>query len=189
MPTNEAVPKPIEDPWLAFLGAVDKALEGPVEIHCIGGFALTVLIDPVRPTGDVDFIQVVPSHAAERLLTIAGRDSPLAAEHHLHLQAVHITDPPCDYEDRLIDATPASFQKLKIKVLDPYDLVLTKAQRNSPRDREDARALIEGCRLDKEILRKRFEDEVRPFLAVAPEKTALTIDLWLEAYFEGSSSS
>ena len=183
MRIDEEVPKPISGPWLVFLRAVDDALARTVEIHCIGGFALTLLIDRARPTGDVDFIRVVPHQVEGELLRIAGPDSALAAKHHLNVQAVHIADPPSEYEDRLIDATPTSFRKLKGRVLEPHDLVLTKAQRNFPRDREDVRALIEGCRLDKETLRKRFEEEVRPFLAVAPERTALTVELWLEEFF------
>jgi len=175
-------------PWLTFLRDVDNTLEADVEIHCVGGFALTVLVDRARPTGDVDIINVLPPQAEEELLEIAGQDSPLAAKHRLHVQAVRVTDPPSDYEDRLIDVTPADFQKLNVKILDPYDLVLTKAQRNHPKDRHDAGALIEGCRLDKQTLRKRFENEVKPFLAVASEKTALTVELWLEEFFGQSKS-
>ncbi len=60
MPIDEEVPKRISGPWRVFLRAVDDALARTVEIHCIGGFALTLLIDRARPTGDVDFIRVVP---------------------------------------------------------------------------------------------------------------------------------
>ena len=184
MPANPEATKPIRGPWLTFLRAVDQALEDSVEIHCIGGFALTVLVDRARATGDVDFIHVLPEQAAKGLLRIAGQDSPLAAEHHLHVQAVSVADSPCDYVDRLIDATPSGFRKLKIMILDPYDLVLTKAQRNFPKDRDDARLLIEGRRLDGDTLRNRFEKEVKPYLAVAADKTALTVELWLNEFFE-----
>jgi hypothetical protein len=30
----------LPSPWKDFLGEIDKALEKPLEIHCIGGFAL-----------------------------------------------------------------------------------------------------------------------------------------------------
>ena len=184
MPTDLEAPKPVSDLWLTFLSAVDNALEDRVEIHCIGGFALTVLVDHARATGDIDFIHALPQQAAEELLRIAGQDSPLAVEHDLYFQSVTVADPPCDYENRLIDVTPAGFQKLKIMVLDPYDIVLTKAQRHWPKDRDDARMLIEGRRLDKDPLRNRFDTELKPYLAVAPDRTIHTVELWLEEFFE-----
>jgi len=70
---------PIAGPWLEFLRAVDTTLDHPTEIHCIGGFALLLLLKEPRPTGDVDFIGVVPSQSGRDLertggsVRIAGR--------------------------------------------------------------------------------------------------------------------
>jgi hypothetical protein len=82
--------------------------------------------------------------------------------------------------------TPRGLEKLEIKILDPYDLVLTKLERNFPRDREDARALIQGLGLDADVLRGRFDVELRPHLAVAPDRTIRTFDLWMEEFFSES---
>ena len=41
---------------------------------------------------------------------------------------------------------------------------------------------------DKDTLRNRFETELKPYLAVAPDRTILTVELWLEEFFEDSNS-
>jgi hypothetical protein len=42
--------------WREFLGQLDEALSEPVELHCIGGFVISLLYGLPRPTGDVDYI-------------------------------------------------------------------------------------------------------------------------------------
>jgi hypothetical protein len=184
MPTSSTTLNPIEDPWLGFLRAVDQELRQPAEIHCIGGFALLLLLENARPTGDVDLIGVVPDQAANDLTRSAGRGSNLAADHKLYLQVVRVVEPPSEYRSRLLDAAPV-FKRLTIKILDPYDLVLTKLERNFPRDREDVRSLSSELRLDGRILRRRFDEELRPYLAVAADRTTLTFELWMEEFFSG----
>jgi hypothetical protein len=186
MPTENISIKPIQEPWLAFLRAVDRMLKSPAEIHCIGGFTLQLLLEESRPTGDVDFVGTVPDGASSILTKIAGRNTEVATTHRLYLDLVTVTEPPSDYETRLLDVTPQGLEKLTIKILDPYDLVLTKLERNSPRDREDVRALIRGLGLDADVLRERFDVELRPYLAVAPDRTILTLDLWMEEFFSES---
>jgi len=188
MTTSKIALEPIRDPWLAFLRAVDQELATRTEIHCIGGFAVLLLLDHSRPTGDVDCIEVLPHRSAPDLDRIAGSASLLAAQHKLHLQRVSVADKPCDYAGRLLDATPAGFRNLVIKVLDPYDLILTKVQRNFPRDRQDAGSLVSELGLDGRTLRARFEEELEPYLALAPESTIRTFGFWMEEFFPGDSA-
>jgi len=37
------MPREIPKPWDAFLKDLDRSLEEPVELHCLGGFVLTML--------------------------------------------------------------------------------------------------------------------------------------------------
>lgn len=39
------------EPWRSFLAEIDAATP-PLELHCIGGFAVTVHYELVRATGD-----------------------------------------------------------------------------------------------------------------------------------------
>ena len=41
--------KSIPEPWQSFLSAIDASLHEDVELHCLGGFVITVLYDLVRP--------------------------------------------------------------------------------------------------------------------------------------------
>ena len=64
------VPPP---PWHDFFVEVEAALPAPVEIHCLGGFVLSMLYGMPRPTGDVDFLWAVPD-AQISFLGGAGRE-------------------------------------------------------------------------------------------------------------------
>jgi Nucleotidyltransferase of unknown function (DUF6036) len=101
----------------------------------------------------------------------------------VYLQIVGVVTLPEDYESRLIEMAPETFKHLRLLALDPYDLALSKIERNSQRDRDDVKHLARVVPFDLEILRRRFEDELRPIPAI-PEREALTLELWLEAIDE-----
>lgn len=48
---------------------------------------------------------------------------------------------PEDYEERLTEMFPQAFRHLRLFALDPYDLTLSKLERNIQRDRADVRYL------------------------------------------------
>ena len=172
----------IPEPWLKFLRDVDRTLQEAVEIHCLGGFVLSVLWGLPRPTGDVDFIEVRPQTAGEALLHVAGEGTDLAKKHHLHLQHVTVAEYPEGYEDRLIDITPAGFRRLRLRALEVHDVVLAKLSRNSPRDRADVEYLARKGVLDRRRLEERFEAELRPHL-LNEKRERLTLELWLDEFF------
>jgi hypothetical protein len=62
---------------------------------------------------------------------------------------------PEHYEDRLTEIFPGAFQHLQLFALDPYDLALSKLERNIQRDRDDVRHLAKAVPLDLEVLRDR----------------------------------
>jgi hypothetical protein len=45
--------RPVE-PWRSFLAAIDAMCSDVLELHCIGGFAVTQHYRLERPTGDID---------------------------------------------------------------------------------------------------------------------------------------
>ena len=57
----------LPSPWREFLDELDEALSEPVELHCIGGFVISLLHGLPRPTGDVDYISAVPHNQIEEL--------------------------------------------------------------------------------------------------------------------------
>jgi uncharacterized nucleotidyltransferase DUF6036 len=174
--------KRIPEPWLTFLSEVDRALTRTTEVHCLGGFVLSVLWALPRPTGDIDFIEIRPNTAGDELMKIAGEGSKLGEKHHLHFHRVTIATYPDDYESRLIVITPKGCRRLRLKALEVHDVVLAKLSRNSPRDRADVEFLASRGALDRRLLKERFESELRPYVH-NEAREALTLQLWLDELF------
>jgi hypothetical protein len=63
--------------------------------------------------------------------------------------------------------------------LDPYDLALTKLERNIERDRGDVRYLARTVPFDLNILRERYMIELHPYLG-HPAREDLTLQFWIE---------
>jgi len=175
------------EPWRAFLSELDRAVPGDVHLHCLGGFVMIVRYGMPRPTADVDVLAVTPRESLNLVLQLAGRGTALHRRHRVYLDFVSIAAYPDSYESRLTEMFPGAFSKLRLFALDPYDLVLAKLERNSPRDREDVFFLATAVALDLEVLRERYRDELRPYL-VNPAREDLTLDLWLEAIEEQRTS-
>ena len=174
----------ITEPWLGFLKAVNAGLDRPIELHCLGGFAVLGAGVDARQTGDINIVDAVPADGLQSLLALAGSRSELFQGHRLYIEHVGVTVPPCDYRDRLIDITPRQLNRLVVKVLDPNDVILTKLARHWERDREDTRLLVARGLVAPEVLEHRFEQELEPFLTERDAKRArLTLDLWLEEFF------
>ena len=179
-PRSRQTPPP---PWNDFLKDLDRLLPEPVELHCVGGFVIATCYGFPRPTGDLDYISVRPSGASVHLLQTAGLGSKLHKKYKLYLQQVGVANWPENYADRLIEMYPGHFRNLRLFALDPYDLALSKLERNAAVDREDVAYLAKQVPLDFRVLEQRYREELRPNLA-NPEPHDLTLELWLEAFFK-----
>jgi hypothetical protein len=166
--------------WGDFLREVDARLHGPIALHCLGGFVLRVIYDIPRHTGDLDYLDAVPSAAKSQLAEMAGPESRLARKYGLHIHFTGAVDMPENYASRLIDIT-YNLKKLSLLVPEVYDLLLSKLTRNSPKDREDIKYLIQRERLVFDKLRSRFDTEMRPATGIR-ERHELTIELWQDFF-------
>jgi|SRR5579864_1001835 len=176
--TNDPIELP--KPWSDFLKEVDSALSGPVTLSCIGAFVLTALYGLPRPTGDIDYIDATPQGAANEINELGGADSALAKKYHVCFQNVGIADWPDEYKSRL-EELKLNLDRLKLWVLEPYDLLLSKVPRNSPKDREDAKFLIRKLNLEFAVFDDRWEKEMAPWIPNR-DRHELTVELWKE-YF------
>jgi hypothetical protein len=132
-----------------------------------------------RPTADVDCLSVIPADRAAHLQAVAGVGSTLHRKHGVYFQTVGIVSVPENYSDRLNAMFPRAYQRLQLLGLDPYDLALSKLERNSSRDREDVKFLVRAVPLDLTVLENRYRSELRPYLVNA-ERHDLTLRLWSE---------
>jgi len=172
------------EPWFSFLSAIDRAATAPISLQCIGGFAVSLHYGLSRPTGDIDVIEVTPSEAKPWLSRTGGEGSALHKKHKVYVQIVTVASVPYSYEERLTEIFRDEFQKLRLFVLDPYDLVLSKLTRNVEVDVEDVKHLVRSQKLHLALLEARYNEELRPYLTGPVERHDLTMQLWLAAFRE-----
>jgi Nucleotidyltransferase of unknown function (DUF6036) len=175
--------KSIPEPWFSFLRELDLAVHEEVRLDCIGGFVISLVYGFSRPTGDLDVLEIAPKEIGRSLLELGMQGGPLHKKYKIYLDHVGVAHVPEDYEDRLKEIFPRAFKHLRLLALDPYDLALSKLERNIQRDRDDVRHLARTVPLDLEHLKDRYQKELRWQLG-NPEREDLTLQLWIEAIKE-----
>ena len=184
MPTRPH--RSIPEPWFSFLRELDSAVHEEVRLDCIGGFVISLVYGFSRPTGDLDVFEIAPEEIGRPLLELGTRGGPLHRKYKIYLDHVGVAHVPEDYKDRLKEIFPGAFKHLRLLALDPYDLALSKLERNIQRDRDDVRHLARTVPLDLEHLKDRYQKELRWQLG-NPEREDLTLQLWIEAIKEDRS--
>jgi len=139
----------IPEPWRSFLSEVDRNLKEKVELHCLGGFVVTMLYGLARSTADVDVITIAPGSAGKHLLGLAGKGSKLHRKYGMYLDYVTVAAIPEDYDRRLTEMFPGAFEHLSLLAFDPYDIALAKLERNIQRDRDDVKYLARTVPFDR----------------------------------------
>lgn len=179
----------IPEPWLSFLREIDRSLESEVSFHCFGAFAITLLYGLPRETSDVDVISAVVGSHYDELTILAGKNSSLHKKHKVYLDLVgSIATVPDDYKHRLISISPTTFEKVKLKVMEAHDIILSKLNRDWPKDIQDVEHLAKVAEIDTQILRDRYQQELRHNVTGPPERSDQTLELWIEVIDEHRSS-
>ncbi len=179
MPDKRAMATP--EPWSSFLKALDESLPEPVQLHCIGGFVVTLLYGLSRETSDLDILTAVPHERLADLQRIGGAGSELHRRFKVYLQPVPVAMYPEDYETRLVPmCADLKLGRLGAFGLEAHDLALTKLERNFDRDRQDVQALASSAFINEATLRERYVREYRPNLASGEKNLDLTMKLWVE---------
>jgi hypothetical protein len=159
-----------------------------LELHCLGGFVVIHIYGIGRTTTDCDFIACIPADSQPALSRLAGRDSSLHQKHRVYLDPVTVVNYPDDYESRLIPIFEGKWTFLKLFALEAHDIALSKLERNYERDRDDVQRLAATGQIDPKVLRERYEEELRVYLA-RPEREDLTLSLWIESYWPNDGAS
>jgi hypothetical protein len=179
MPSSNRPP----EPWDSFLKDLDEAVGEKTRLDCIGGFVVAHFYGLGRPTADVDVIEIAPNGAAETVSAIGLREGPLSKKHRIYIDRVRIAMIPENYEDRLVEMFPGAYRHLRLMALDPYDIALSKLERNSQKDRDDVRFLARTVPMDLDVLKLRYQTELRWQLG-RPEREDLALKLWLDVIHE-----
>ena len=67
------MPPDLPPPWKQFLEELDALLSEPVELHCIGGFAVVAAYHLPRSTNDLDYYTPIPVDCGENLDSWLGK--------------------------------------------------------------------------------------------------------------------
>jgi len=175
--------KDIPEPWLSFLRELDSSVDEDIRLDCMGGFVVSVVYGFSRPTGDLDVLEIAPREAGRPMLELGMQGGPLHKKYKIYLDHVGVAHVPEDYEERLSEISPRTFKHLRLFALDPYDLALSKLERNVQRDRDDVMHLARTVPFDLEVLKDRYQKELRWQLG-NPDREDLTLRLWIEAIQE-----
>jgi Nucleotidyltransferase of unknown function (DUF6036) len=178
--------KQVPEPWRSFLEELDQRATEETRMDCMGGFVVTVLYGFSRETSDLDVLLIAPQEQGPPLLELGVQGGDLHKKYKVYLDHVGVAKVPENYEQRLTEMFAGAFKRLRICALDPYDLALSKLERNIQRDRDDVKHLARSVPLDLEILKERYDKELRWQLG-NPEREDLTLKLWIEMIEEDRS--
>ena len=142
---------------------------------------------PNADAGDVDVLEIAPPSAARAFSQVALQGGELHRKYGIYFDLVTVVQAPYEYESRLQRIFPGVFQHLLMMALDPDDLALTKLERNIERDRNDVRHLARTISFNLDLLRSRYQTELRPYLG-NPKRDDLTLQLWIEMIEEDRAS-
>lgn len=136
---------------LDFLEELDKELEREITIVAVGGTAMT-LHNAKASTTDVDF--TIPGDDFDefkRILDI----TPHGFKVDMWTDGlVFSQDLPEDYLDKS-KPIKTKMKKMKLRTLDPVDIIVTKIGRLNERDREDIEACIRKFKIAKAQVERR----------------------------------
>src|SRR3989338_3969851 len=148
---------------LEFLHDLDGMLPSPIEVILIGGSALNYL-DLKDDTKDVDFFysgmeiddlyaitQELSKKYNSRIDFWTTEEMVLLKDGRINTQKL-----PTDYISMCFEAEEP-LERIKLKILNPIDVVLTKEDRLSERDMDDITKLVNHYHIPRETLEERFK--------------------------------
>ncbi len=75
----------IPEPWLSFLSELDEIAAQPIDLHCLGGFVVTVVYGLPRSTSDLDVLMFVPMENSSQMINSGQQGSELHKRHNVYL--------------------------------------------------------------------------------------------------------
>jgi hypothetical protein len=124
---------------------------------------------------------VIPGEVAERVVRLAGKESPLQKKHQVCIDHVAIANYPSGYESRLVRAFPI-WPKVRLWALEQHDLALTKLERSNDRDIRDVMFLAKSGLIKRDTLVALFETEFAPYITGrTPTWHRTTLNMWIDA--------
>lgn len=138
----------------------------PFTLRIIGSAALMLRTHHERRTKDSDVFEThdLTPVMKRRLLTIAGKGTPLALRLAMYVDVVHNGLPFFRQKAVWHDVTTrAALQHFRLSVLDPVDVVVSKLKRLSPNDLVDIEAMVDRGHAEHDAVVACFREAVDYF--------------------------
>ncbi len=145
---------------LNYLVKLDDSLEYEIDIILMGGSALNLLGNKTQ-TVDIDFIYVIAERLKEDFIKkareIADKTGITAKKIHIFSkdEAVSLTG-VFDFIDRVSNVKEISFKHIHLKVMNVYDVIITKIARFDARDIKDLINITKQFEISLELIDRRF---------------------------------
>jgi len=141
---------------LDFLDELDKELEREITVVAVGGTAMT-LHNSKASTIDVDFTIPADSFSEfRRVLDMVPHGFKVDTWNN---GLVFSQDLPDDYLEKS-KFVRTKMKKMKLKILDPLDIIVTKIGRLNERDKEDIATCIKKFHITKSQIKKRAKQVI-----------------------------
>jgi hypothetical protein len=92
-------------------------------------------------------VEFAPNYAAQKMMELGIQGGPLHRKYRIHLNHVTVAVLPENDEERLTEMFAGAYKHLRLMAPDPYDLALSKLERNSQKDHDDVRFLARSVPL------------------------------------------
>jgi hypothetical protein len=153
----------------------------------MGGFAAIVLYGLNRQTAHIDVLEIAPTAVVTEFRRLR-RYGRLSAPEVRNLSRSRGS---CSCARMVRESTtemfPGTCEHLHLMALDPYNLALSKPERNIQRDRDGVRHLARTVPFDLDMLQGHYKTELRWQMA-NPNREDLKLKLWIDAILEERES-
>lgn len=139
---------------LNWLKEIDSKLKNQIVLTAVGGTAMT-LLNLKESTIDIDFDIDKSNYNEFNKLVLQSKKFRVDLFQNGYIFSEQL---PEDYVNIAIEYNEVKFRNLILKILNPIDIILTKAARYSTRDEEDISILVKKTKIDIMKLKERFID-------------------------------
>ncbi len=144
---------------ITFLRTLDDAIDYQVTVISIGGTALG-LIDIKPYSHDIDFAYVTKKGEDFHKKAMQTASKLFIAKSDMHIlsgaEMIALTNIP-DFIARAVDFEEVEFEHIALKIMNVYDIILSKVERFVGRDIEDIETILKRFKINEEQLDKRYD--------------------------------
>jgi hypothetical protein len=156
---------------MIFLRLLDDSINYDATVISAGGTALG-LIDMKPYSHDIDFAYITKRETDFREKAMQTASKLAIAKEDVHIfsgaEMIALTNIP-DFIARAVDFKEFEFKHIDLKIMNLYDILLSKVERFVGRDIEDIDTILTNFKINEEQLDKRYDFVMRVYQDYKPD--------------------